>query len=92
MGKSTRFAIERNQTLPRRGTISDVQSKSLVEPPSHGDSTAPDDGLTQSERFVKAARELGTDDDPERFKERVRKVAKAPPAPSAKAKSGPRSE
>lgn len=35
----------------------------------------PDDGLTQSERFIKAARELATDDDPERFKERVRKLA-----------------
>lgn len=32
MGKSTRFAIERNQTLPHRGTISDQQSKSLCEP------------------------------------------------------------
>ena len=38
-----------------------------------------DDGLTQSERFIKAAQELGTDDDPERFKERVRKLAKAKP-------------
>ncbi|GJE70169.1 hypothetical protein [Methylorubrum podarium] len=37
-----------------------------------------DDGLTQSERFIKAAQELGTDDDPERFAERVRKLAKAP--------------
>ncbi|MCJ2130792.1 hypothetical protein [Methylobacterium sp. E-045] len=37
----------------------------------------PDDGLTQSERFIKAAQELGTDDDPERFKETVRKLAKA---------------
>ena len=27
------------------------------------------------------AREVGTDDDPERFKETVRKLAKAPPAP-----------
>ena len=34
-----------------------------------------DDGLTQSERFIKAAQELGTDDDPERFKERVKKLA-----------------
>lgn len=37
-----------------------------------------DDGLTQSERFIKAAQELGTDDDPERFAERVRKLAKTP--------------
>ena len=36
-----------------------------------------DDGLTQSERFIKAARELGTDDDPERFKERVKKLVKS---------------
>lgn len=37
-----------------------------------------DDGLTQSERFIKAAQELGTDDDPERFAERVRKLVKSP--------------
>ena len=37
--------------------------------------------LSQSERFKQAARELGCDDDPERFKETVRKLAKAPPAP-----------
>lgn len=43
----------------------------------------PNDGLTQSERFIKAAQELGTDDDPERFAERVRKLAKAP-APQEK--------
>lgn len=34
-----------------------------------------DDGLTQSERFMQAAQELGTDDDPDRFAERVRKIA-----------------
>lgn len=34
--------------------------------------------ITQSERFIKAAQELGTDDDPERFAERVRKLAKPP--------------
>jgi hypothetical protein len=34
----------------------------------------------QSRRFIEAARELGTDDNPERFKETVRKVAKAPPS------------
>jgi hypothetical protein len=37
----------------------------------------------QSARFVEAARELGTDDDPARFKETVRKIAKAPPAKNA---------
>jgi hypothetical protein len=38
------------------------------------------DDPAQSSAFIKAARELGTDNDPERFKETVRKVAKAPPA------------
>ena len=37
----------------------------------------------QSRRFMEAARELGTDDDPERFKATVRKIAKAPPAKNA---------
>ena len=31
---------------------------------------------SQLERFKKAARELGTDDDEERFNERLRKLAK----------------
>lgn len=39
------------------------------------------EGQSQSERFMQAARDLECDDDPERFKERVRKLAKAPPAP-----------
>ena len=42
-----------------------------------GKATAPDDGLTQSERFMKAARDLECDDDPERFAERVRKLAQS---------------
>lgn len=37
----------------------------------------------QSKRFIEAARELGTDDDPERFKDMVRKIAKAPPSKQA---------
>ncbi|NNM71182.1 hypothetical protein [Enterovirga aerilata] len=39
-----------------------------------------DSALSQLHKFKQAARELGTDDDPERFKVRVRKVgsAKAP--------------
>lgn len=41
-----------------------------------------DDQHTQLDKFRDAARELGTDDDPERFAERVRKLAKAPPAPA----------
>jgi hypothetical protein len=38
---------------------------------------------SQRAKFIQAARELGTDDDPERFRETVRKVAKAPPAKNA---------
>jgi hypothetical protein len=34
----------------------------------------------QSAAFIEAARQLGCDEDPERFKEIVRKLAKAPPA------------
>lgn len=33
--------------------------------------------------FQKAARELGTDDDPERFRDTIRKLAEAPPAKHA---------
>lgn len=33
---------------------------------------------SQVEKFKALARELGTDDDPERFKETVRQLAKAP--------------
>jgi hypothetical protein len=40
-------------------------------------------GTQQSRRFIEAARELGTNNDPERFKETVRKVAKAPPSKNA---------
>lgn len=42
---------------------------------------------TQRERFEQAARELGCDDDPERFAERVREIAKAPPNPQHKKKA-----
>jgi hypothetical protein len=41
-----------------------------------------DPALSQIDKFQKAARDLGTDDDPERFKERVRKVGSAKPAPA----------
>lgn len=37
----------------------------------------------QSARFIEAARKLGTDEDPERFKETVRNLAKAPPSKQA---------
>ena len=44
----------------------------------------------QSERFKQAALELGCDDDPERFKDIVRKIGSAPPSPkeTGKAKAG----
>lgn len=41
-----------------------------------------DDGLTQSERFKQAARELECDDDPEHFAALVKKLGKAGPAPA----------
>jgi hypothetical protein len=41
---------------------------------------------SQLDKFRDAARELETDDDPERFAERVRKLAKAGPAPAEKPK------
>jgi hypothetical protein len=41
-----------------------------------------DEKNRQLDRFKEAARELECDDDPERFAERVRRVAKAPPHPS----------
>lgn len=36
---------------------------------------------SQSQRFINSARELGCDESEERFREVVRKVASAPPAP-----------
>lgn len=45
---------------------------------------------TQRKRFEQAARELECDDDPERFAERVRKIAKAPPAPHTKTPKAPK--
>ena len=35
----------------------------------------------QSERFVRTARELGCEEDPETFKLIIQKLAKAPPVP-----------
>lgn len=57
-----------------------MTTPSKSKPPSRvgAEKLTHDDGLTQSERFIKAAQELGTDDDPERFAERVRKLAGAP--------------
>lgn len=51
-------------------------------------SVMPDDGLAQSQsqldKFKEAARELGTDDDPARFEERLRKLVKHKPVPDEK--------
>ena len=41
---------------------------------------------TQRERFMRTARELGCDEDPEAFKRALRQISKAPPAPRDKAK------
>jgi hypothetical protein len=40
----------------------------------------------QSQRFIRTARELGCDEDPEAFKRAVRKLAKAPPPAPRKRK------
>ena len=40
----------------------------------------------QSERFIRKARELGCDEDPEAFARAVRKLAKAPPQAPRKRK------
>lgn len=47
---------------------------------------------SQSKKFIDAARELGTDDDPEAFKRRLKKLVKAPSSikeRKAKSKSKP---
>jgi hypothetical protein len=44
-------------------------------------SPEPEEKLTQLDKFKQAARELETDDDPERFKERLGKIARAKPKP-----------
>ena len=36
----------------------------------------------QSKRFIEAARELGCDEDPEAFKDKLKKLASAPPPES----------
>jgi hypothetical protein len=46
------------------------------------------DEKTQLDKFKEAARELETDDDPERFKDRLGKIAKARPAPGKTAQDG----
>lgn len=42
----------------------------------------------QLERFKEAARELETDDDDERFNERLKNLAKQKPGPEQKGKNG----
>jgi hypothetical protein len=42
-------------------------------------SGTPETNKPQADRFKEAARELETDDDPERFKERLRKLVKHKP-------------
>lgn len=42
--------------------------------------------MTQAERFKKAARELGTDDDEERFNEKLKKLVKDKPKGKEKGK------
>lgn len=39
------------------------------------------DEPSQLDKFKEAARDLGTDDDPQRFKERLEKLVKHKPAP-----------
>lgn len=39
---------------------------------------------TQRERFIEAAREVGVDEDPEAFRERLKKLVKAPAPPKTK--------
>lgn len=44
---------------------------------------------SQSDKFKEAARQLETDDDPERFKERLRKLVKHKPLEKKPPTSGP---
>lgn len=43
--------------------------------------TAKVDSKSQSDKFKEAARDLGTDDDPKRFDERLGKLVKHKPVP-----------
>ena len=46
-------------------------------------SSTPSPERTQSDKFKEAARELGCDDDEQRFRERVGKLVKHKPVPDA---------
>ena len=67
-----------------------TQGKARAPAQTSGKKSGLDDGLTQSERFIKAAKKLGTDDDPERFADRVRALAKAPSVPHGAATKAPK--
>ena len=59
------------------------------------ESAQPADGTKQaqaeqSKAFVKAARELGTDEDPEAFDRMLKKITKAPPPKSVQKRKGAR--
>ncbi|TXM62361.1 hypothetical protein [Methylobacterium sp. WL120] len=57
--------------------MQNAHDKTLIHKPTTklgADKTPLDDGLTQAECFMQAVRELECDDDPERFKKRVKKV------------------
>jgi hypothetical protein len=51
---------------------------------------ARDDGKTQSQRFIEAARELGADGDADTFRRAVRTVAAAKPKKAKKRSRKPR--
>ncbi len=55
---------------------------------------AHDSVVSQFDKFKRAARELGTDEDPERFKAIVQRLAKAPPVKNSDkpAKSSPKGQ
>lgn len=50
-----------------------------------------DDGRSQRQKFIDAARELGADGDEDTFRRAVRKVATAPPQKAKKAARKPKS-
>jgi hypothetical protein len=43
----------------------------------------------QRDRFIQAAREAGADDDPKAFRERLKKLVKAPGTPQNKRETSP---
>ena len=46
----------------------------------------PDPQAEQSRRFIEAAREIGTDEDPESFKRRLKALVSAPPPESVQSR------